>query len=108
MYLLQYVRFWNNHINIFNLFFSVRKKSVLDSEIQSLRKLKSKNDDYLKQLYKESYNIGAIFHITKFKTEELEEKIAEVRRKFRVCISVFFLVIKNNNNPESYRFNIDN
>ncbi|XP_011360832.1 coiled-coil domain-containing protein 178 [Pteropus vampyrus] len=62
---------------------SVRKKSVLDSEIQSLRKLKSKNDDYLKQLYKESYNIGAIFHITKFKTEELEEKIAEVRRKFR-------------------------
>lgn len=90
-------------ISIFLIyFFSVRKKSVLDSEIQYLRKLKSKNDNYLKQLYREAYGIGSLFHVTRYKTEELEEKIAEARRKFKVCISVFFLVIKNNNNPESH------
>nr|KAF6421863.1 coiled-coil domain containing 178 [Rousettus aegyptiacus] len=62
---------------------SVRKKSVLDSEIQYLRKLKSKNDNYLKQLYREAYGIGSLFHVTRYKTEELEEKIAEARRKFK-------------------------
>uniref|UniRef100_G1L135 Coiled-coil domain containing 178 n=1 Tax=Ailuropoda melanoleuca TaxID=9646 RepID=G1L135_AILME len=62
---------------------SIRKKSELESEIQSLLKLRSKNDEFLKQLYKEAYHLGAVFHLTKFKTEELEEKIAEVRRKFK-------------------------
>uniref|UniRef100_A0A8C0I3E6 Coiled-coil domain containing 178 n=1 Tax=Balaenoptera musculus TaxID=9771 RepID=A0A8C0I3E6_BALMU len=62
---------------------SIRKKSELESEIQSLLHLRSKNEDVLKQLYKEAYNIGAIFHLTRFKTEELEQKIAEVRRKFK-------------------------
>ncbi|CAD7674909.1 unnamed protein product [Nyctereutes procyonoides] len=62
---------------------SIRKKSELESEIQSLMKLRSKNDEFLKQLYKEAYQLGAVFHLTKFKTEELEEKIAEVRRKFK-------------------------
>ncbi|KAG5195596.1 hypothetical protein JEQ12_011891 [Ovis aries] len=62
---------------------SIRKKSELESEIQSLLKMRSKNEDFLKQLYKEAYNIGAIFHLTKFKTEELEQKVAEVRRKFK-------------------------
>ncbi|XP_037010428.2 coiled-coil domain-containing protein 178 [Artibeus jamaicensis] len=62
---------------------SVRKKSEIESEIQSLMKMKSKNDRYLRQLYKEAYQIGAVFHLTKFKTEELEEQIAEVRRKFK-------------------------
>ncbi|CAK7310753.1 Coiled-coil domain-containing protein 178 [Vulpes lagopus] len=62
---------------------SIRKKSELESEIQSLMKLRSKNDEFLKQLYKEAYQVGAVFHLTKFKTEELEEKIAEVRRKFK-------------------------
>lgn len=57
--------------------------------------MRSKNEDFLKQLYKEAYNIGAIFHLTKFKTEELEQKVAEVRRKFKVCISVFLLVMKS-------------
>ncbi|XP_024613713.1 coiled-coil domain-containing protein 178 [Neophocaena asiaeorientalis asiaeorientalis] len=62
---------------------SIRKKSELESEIQSLLQMRSKNEDFLKQLYKEAYNIGAIFHRTRFKTEELEQKIAEVRRKFK-------------------------
>ncbi|XP_030616559.1 coiled-coil domain-containing protein 178 [Delphinapterus leucas] len=62
---------------------SIRKKSELESEIQSLLQLRSKNEDFLKQLYKEAYNIGAVFHLTRFKTEELEQKIAEVRRKFK-------------------------
>lgn len=53
-------------------------------------KMKLKNDEYLRKLYKEAYQVGAVFHLTKFKTEELEEQIAEVRRKFKVCISVFF------------------
>ena len=81
---------------MFLLYFfnSIRKKSELESEIQSLLHLRSKNEDVLKQLYKEAYNIGAIFQLTRFKTEELEQKIAEVRRKFKVCISVFFLVMK--------------
>lgn len=79
----------------FFFFYSIRKKSELESEIQSLLKMRSKNEEFLKQLYKEAYNIGAVFHLTKFKTEELEQKVAEVRRKFKVCISVFLLVIKS-------------
>ncbi|XP_057554187.1 coiled-coil domain-containing protein 178 [Hippopotamus amphibius kiboko] len=62
---------------------SVRKKSELEAEIRTLLKLRSKNEDFLKQLYKDTYNIGAIFHLTRFKTEELEQKITEVRRKFK-------------------------
>ncbi|XP_076991793.1 coiled-coil domain-containing protein 178 isoform X3 [Tamandua tetradactyla] len=62
---------------------SINKKADHESEIQSLLKLNSKNNEYLKQLYKEAYHIGAIFHLTKFKAEEMEEKIAEVRRKYK-------------------------
>nr|XP_044990689.1 coiled-coil domain-containing protein 178 [Jaculus jaculus] len=62
---------------------SVRKKMQYESEIQSLVKVKMKNNDYLKQLYKTAYQIGAVYHVTKHKTEELEEKISEVRRKFK-------------------------
>ncbi|KAB0378714.1 hypothetical protein FD755_010292 [Muntiacus reevesi] len=62
---------------------SIRKKSELESEIQSLLKMRSKNEEFLKQLYKEAYNISTVFHLTKFKTEELEQKVAEVRRKFK-------------------------
>ncbi|XP_006835195.1 PREDICTED: coiled-coil domain-containing protein 178 [Chrysochloris asiatica] len=62
---------------------SIRKKSEHESEIQSLLKLKAKNSEMLKHLYKEAYNIGAIFHLTKFKTDELEGKVADVRRKFK-------------------------
>ncbi|XP_070308901.1 coiled-coil domain-containing protein 178 isoform X3 [Odocoileus virginianus] len=62
---------------------SIRKKSELESEIQSLLKMRSKNEEFLKQLYKEAYNISAVFHLTRFKTEELEQKVAEVRRKFK-------------------------
>ncbi|XP_059883758.1 coiled-coil domain-containing protein 178 [Delphinus delphis] len=62
---------------------SIRKKSELKSEIQFLLQLRSKNEDFLKQLYKEAYNIGAVFHLTRFKTEELEQKTAEVRRRFK-------------------------
>ncbi|KAM5305481.1 coiled-coil domain-containing protein 178 [Glossophaga mutica] len=63
--------------------YSVRKKSEVESEMQSLMKMKLKNDEYLRKLYKEAYQVGAVFHLTKFKTEELEEQIAEVRRKFK-------------------------
>ena len=83
-------------------FSSIRKKSELESEVQSLMKMKSKNDEYLKKLYKEAYQVGAVFHLTKFKTEELEEQIAEVRRKFKVCISAFFLAVKNSFKPRFY------
>uniref|UniRef100_A0A287A194 Coiled-coil domain containing 178 n=1 Tax=Sus scrofa TaxID=9823 RepID=A0A287A194_PIG len=62
---------------------SIRKKSEFESEIQTLLKLRSKNEDFLRQLYKEAYNIGAVFHLTRFKTEGIEQKIAEVRRKFK-------------------------
>ncbi|KAI5279131.1 hypothetical protein MUG91_G127n11 [Manis pentadactyla] len=62
---------------------SIKTKSDFESKIQSLIKLRSKNGDYLKQLYKEAYHIGAVFQLTKLKTEELEEKITEVRRKFK-------------------------
>ncbi|XP_027432446.1 coiled-coil domain-containing protein 178 isoform X1 [Zalophus californianus] len=62
---------------------SIKKKAEFESEIQSSMKLRSKNDEFLKQLYREAYHLGAIFHLTKVKTEELEEKIAEVRRKFK-------------------------
>lgn len=61
--------------------------------------MKLKNEEYLKGLYKDAYQIGAVFHMTRYKTEELEEKIAEVRRKFQVCMSVFFLVVKNSDTP---------
>uniref|UniRef100_A0A8C3X1G5 Coiled-coil domain containing 178 n=1 Tax=Catagonus wagneri TaxID=51154 RepID=A0A8C3X1G5_9CETA len=62
---------------------SIRKKSEIESEIQTLLKLRSKNEDFLRQLYKEAYNIGTVFHLTRFKTEGIEQKIAEVRRKFK-------------------------
>ncbi|XP_036274605.1 coiled-coil domain-containing protein 178 [Pipistrellus kuhlii] len=62
---------------------SVRKKSEIETEIQNLMLLKLKNEEYLKGLYKDAYQIGAVFHLTRYKTEELEEKIAEVRRKFQ-------------------------
>ncbi|KAM5218509.1 coiled-coil domain-containing protein 178 [Hipposideros larvatus] len=61
---------------------SIEKKAELESGIQSLLKLKSKNDDHLKQLYKDAFHIGAVFHLTRSKTEELEEQITEGRRKF--------------------------
>ncbi|XP_039113312.1 coiled-coil domain-containing protein 178 isoform X2 [Hyaena hyaena] len=62
---------------------SIRKKSEFESEVQSLMKLRSKNDEFLKRLYREAYHLGAVFYLTRFKTEELEQKIAEVRRKFK-------------------------
>ncbi|KAM8780263.1 coiled-coil domain-containing protein 178 [Rhynchonycteris naso] len=62
---------------------SIRKKSELEAELQSLIKLKSKNEEYLKKLYKDAYHIGAIFHLTRYKTDDLEEQISEVRRKFK-------------------------
>nr|XP_051707269.1 coiled-coil domain-containing protein 178 isoform X2 [Oryctolagus cuniculus] len=62
---------------------SIRKKAEHESEIQSLLKLKSKNNDYLKQLYMEAYHISAVYHLIKQKTEELDDKIAEVRRRFK-------------------------
>ncbi|XP_014404764.1 PREDICTED: coiled-coil domain-containing protein 178, partial [Myotis brandtii] len=62
---------------------SVRKKSEFESDIQGLMIMKFKNEEYLRGLYKDAYQIGAVFHLTRYKTEELQEKIAEVRRKFQ-------------------------
>uniref|UniRef100_A0A8B7WHT9 Coiled-coil domain-containing protein 178 n=1 Tax=Castor canadensis TaxID=51338 RepID=A0A8B7WHT9_CASCN len=62
---------------------SIKKKQEYEMEIQSLLKLKQKNAICLKELYKEAYRIGAFFVGTKYKTDELEEKIAETRRKFK-------------------------
>ncbi|XP_040840593.1 coiled-coil domain-containing protein 178 [Ochotona curzoniae] len=62
---------------------SIRKKAEHESEIQSLLKLKSKNNVYLKQLYMEAYHISAVYHLIKHKTEELDDKISEVRRRFK-------------------------
>uniref|UniRef100_A0A673TQ43 Coiled-coil domain containing 178 n=1 Tax=Suricata suricatta TaxID=37032 RepID=A0A673TQ43_SURSU len=62
---------------------SIRKKSEFESEIQTLMKLRSKYDEFLKPLYREAYQLGAAFCLTKSKTEELEQKIAEIRRKFK-------------------------
>ncbi|XP_005372816.1 PREDICTED: coiled-coil domain-containing protein 178 isoform X2 [Chinchilla lanigera] len=63
---------------------SIKRKVGYESEVQSLLKLKSKNNDYLKHLYKEAYQIGALFHVTKNKTDDMELKVSEVRRKFKV------------------------
>lgn len=55
-----------------------------ESEIQGLLKVKEQNNEYLKQLYREAYQTGATYHLTKNKAEEMEHKITEVRRKFKV------------------------
>ncbi|XP_048219222.1 coiled-coil domain-containing protein 178 [Perognathus longimembris pacificus] len=62
---------------------SMHKKIEYESDIQSFHRMKKKNSVYLKDLYEESYRIGTIFAITKHKTEEMEDKVAEVRRKFK-------------------------
>ncbi|KAM5221999.1 coiled-coil domain-containing protein 178 [Ctenodactylus gundi] len=62
---------------------SIKRKVEHEIEIQSLTKMKSKNNDYLKHLYKEAYHIGALFHLTTHKTEEIENKIAKMKRRFK-------------------------
>uniref|UniRef100_A0A671G6K9 Coiled-coil domain containing 178 n=1 Tax=Rhinolophus ferrumequinum TaxID=59479 RepID=A0A671G6K9_RHIFE len=62
---------------------SIKKKEELESEIQTLMQLKSKYADRLKQVYKDSYNVGAVFLLTRHKTEELEQQIAGDKRKFK-------------------------
>ncbi|CAO2593429.1 Coiled-coil domain-containing protein 178 [Lemmus lemmus] len=63
---------------------SLRNKMDYESEIESLLEMKIKNNNYLRELYKESYHIGAVFHQARHKADEIENKIAEVRRKFKV------------------------
>ncbi|GAB1301486.1 Coiled-coil domain-containing protein 178 [Apodemus speciosus] len=62
---------------------SIKKKTELEDEIHTFVEMKIKNDNYLKQLYKQAYHTGAVYHLAKHKTDELEDKIAEVRRKFK-------------------------
>uniref|UniRef100_A0A2K5E9M0 Coiled-coil domain containing 178 n=1 Tax=Aotus nancymaae TaxID=37293 RepID=A0A2K5E9M0_AOTNA len=62
---------------------SIKKKSEHESAIKSLTKMKLQNDKHLKNIYKEVYRIGTLFHLSKRKTDEMEDKIAEVRRKFK-------------------------
>ncbi|XP_023063251.1 coiled-coil domain-containing protein 178 isoform X4 [Piliocolobus tephrosceles] len=62
---------------------SIRKKSQYESEIKSLTMMKLKNEKRLKSIYREAYRIGTVFHLTKHKTDEMEDKIAEVKRKFK-------------------------
>lgn len=66
------------------LFYSIKKKADYEVEIQSLLELKIKNNNYLRQLYKQAYQIGAVYYVARHKTEDLENQIAEVRRKFKV------------------------
>ncbi|EDL76111.1 similar to Myosin heavy chain A (MHC A) (predicted), partial [Rattus norvegicus] len=63
---------------------SIRKRAELEDEIHSFREMKTRNNNYLKHLYKQSYHVGAVYHIARHKTDELEDKLAEVRRKFKV------------------------
>ncbi|XP_032101279.1 coiled-coil domain-containing protein 178 [Sapajus apella] len=62
---------------------SIKKKSEHESAIKSLTKTKLKNDKHLKNIYREAYRVSTLFHLTKHKTDEMEDKIAEVRRKFK-------------------------
>ncbi|XP_075827250.1 coiled-coil domain-containing protein 178 [Microtus pennsylvanicus] len=62
---------------------SIKKKMEYEFETQSLLELKIKNNNYLRELYKETYQVGAVFHLAKNKTDEIENKIADVRRKFK-------------------------
>uniref|UniRef100_A0A2K5HID0 Coiled-coil domain containing 178 n=1 Tax=Colobus angolensis palliatus TaxID=336983 RepID=A0A2K5HID0_COLAP len=62
---------------------SIRKKSQYESEIKSLTMMKLNNEKHLKSIYREAYRIGTVFHLTKHKTDEMEDKIAEVKRKFK-------------------------
>uniref|UniRef100_A0A8D2HRZ6 Coiled-coil domain containing 178 n=1 Tax=Urocitellus parryii TaxID=9999 RepID=A0A8D2HRZ6_UROPR len=62
---------------------SKRRKNEYEMEIQSLLKMKAKNEEFLKYLYKEAYHIGSHFHLAKYRVEGLEDKIAEARRKFK-------------------------
>ncbi|XP_051019929.1 coiled-coil domain-containing protein 178 [Acomys russatus] len=62
---------------------SIRNKLEYEEEIQSLLQEKIKNNVYLKQLYKQAYQIGAIYHAAKQKTDELETKIADMRKRFK-------------------------
>ncbi|XP_008054408.1 coiled-coil domain-containing protein 178, partial [Carlito syrichta] len=62
---------------------SIRKKGEFESEIKTLLKMKLKYNEYIKDLYKEANHIGTIFYLNKHKTEEMEDKIAEARRKFK-------------------------
>ncbi|XP_052011617.1 coiled-coil domain-containing protein 178 [Apodemus sylvaticus] len=62
---------------------SIKKKTDLEDEIHAFVEMKIKNNNYLKQLYKQAYHTGAVYHLAKHKTDELEDKIAEVRRKFK-------------------------
>ncbi|XP_031220934.1 coiled-coil domain-containing protein 178 isoform X2 [Mastomys coucha] len=62
---------------------SIKNRSKLEEEIQSFVEMKMKNNNYLKVLYKQAYHIGAIYHLAKHRTDELEEKLAETRRKFK-------------------------
>ncbi|XP_006889284.1 PREDICTED: coiled-coil domain-containing protein 178-like [Elephantulus edwardii] len=41
------------------------------------------NNELFVQLYKEAFQVGAMFHLTKFQTDTLEAKMAEVRKKFK-------------------------
>ncbi|XP_047382179.1 coiled-coil domain-containing protein 178 [Sciurus carolinensis] len=62
---------------------SVKRKNDYESEIQSLLKTRAKNEEFIKYLYKDAYHVGAHFHLAKYKIEELEDKIAEVKRKYK-------------------------
>ncbi|XP_021070176.1 coiled-coil domain-containing protein 178 [Mus pahari] len=62
---------------------SIKKRAEMEEEVNSFLEMKIKNNNYLKQLYKQAYQIGAIYHISRHKTEELEDKLADLRRKFK-------------------------
>ncbi|XP_054980799.1 coiled-coil domain-containing protein 178 [Sorex araneus] len=62
---------------------SIRTKADIESEIHVMLKMVIKNDQLHKYLHRKAYEISALYHITRYKLEDLEEKIVEVRRKFK-------------------------
>ncbi|XP_055994423.1 coiled-coil domain-containing protein 178 [Sorex fumeus] len=62
---------------------STKAKADIESEIHVMLKMVIKNDQLHKYLHRRAYEISAVYHLTRYKLEDLEEKIVEVRRKFK-------------------------
>jgi hypothetical protein len=56
----------------------------MEEEVHTFVEMKMKNNNYLKQLYKQAYQVGAVYHLSRHKTEELEDKLADLKRIFKV------------------------
>ncbi|NP_081892.2 coiled-coil domain-containing protein 178 [Mus musculus] len=62
---------------------SIKKTAEMEEEVHTFVEMKMKNNNYLKQLYKQAYQVGAVYHLSRHKTEELEDKLADLKRIFK-------------------------